>query len=75
MDKESLGRADAPPFTPESAAANIRRYVHAHRSGSSAAISVVANLATGVAGQVQVESTSHGHAVDAPREHRGQNRS
>lgn len=75
MDKESLGRVDAPPFTPESVAANIRRYVHAHRSGSSTAISVVANLATGVLGQVQVEPASHGHAVDALRGNRGQNRS
>ncbi len=78
MDNDTRGRDDTPLFISESVAVNIRRYLDAHRSGSSGATSVVANLATDSVGQVQAGSTPRGlvsppvHLViDALRRHRG----
>ena len=77
MDENTPSRTDVLPFTPESTAVNIRRYLDVHRPGSPSATLVVAALASGGVGQEGSESAPSGlatpvirPAVDSLRHHR-----
>ena len=67
MDERTPEGGTVSPFLPSSAAANIRRYLDAHRTDSQGGISVVAALVSGAAGRAHHESASSDLASPAVR--------
>ena len=79
MDEGTMGSAAEPALAPRSAAANIRRYLDAHRSDARNATLVVMSLSAGRIGGEGIEPATReradpavSHASGDPlRRHRG----